>query len=108
MPDPYAPCGQATPQTALWPFGGSPLAGRAACGRLLPPCKPLSVRAWTRTFGESLQKTREFPVSCFFAPVIIWILVQFKFDRTFFKKFSENVYSIAENLKKCWNSKHKW
>jgi hypothetical protein len=44
MPDPYTPCGRATPQTAVRP------AGRAACGRLLPPWIPLPVRACWESF----------------------------------------------------------
>jgi hypothetical protein len=54
MPDPYTPCGRATPQTALRPFGGGPAPGRAACGRFLPPWIPLPVRAWKK--GSELRK----------------------------------------------------
>jgi hypothetical protein len=51
IPDTYTSCGRATPQTALRP------AGRAACGRLLPPSIPHTVRAWFEVgsvfFGRS-------------------------------------------------------
>jgi hypothetical protein len=37
MPNPSTPCGRATPEMALQLFfGGSPPAGQAACGHLLP------------------------------------------------------------------------
>jgi hypothetical protein len=39
MPDPFTPCGWATPETALLPFSGWP-ARRAAYGRLLHPWIP--------------------------------------------------------------------
>jgi hypothetical protein len=43
MTSPYTPCGQATPQTALQPFGGvARCAERATCSRLLPPWIPPS------------------------------------------------------------------
>jgi hypothetical protein len=59
MPDPYMPCGRATPQMALRPFGGGPSTGWAACGRLLPPWIPHAVRACSPTLCSCVAKQQK-------------------------------------------------
>jgi hypothetical protein len=44
MPKPYTPCGRATPQTALWPFGGWPT---RRAGGLRPSSSPLDTPSHT-------------------------------------------------------------
>jgi hypothetical protein len=47
LPDPSMPCGQDTPETALWPFWGWSASRAGTCGHLLPPWIPHAVQACT-------------------------------------------------------------